>query len=181
MKKVKQKFKCQRPLKKIIPSGEVGSPNPLRSVGWGTWLVLYGLKCQKMTQNEQKPMFFLSQKSYCCCSVAVLLSVSICESRVGRTSHVLELSGLSEIWRLLLRLLSDNSDLLEELTKRVWGYVLLFFSEKNPCPPPSHTSCHHCSNAYSDNMHGGGGSVVGQDGFKWSWWSWSNLNLDGFW
>ena len=51
--------------------------------------------------------------------LAVLLSVSICESRVGGTSHVLELSGLSEIWRLLLRLLSDNSDLLEELTKRV--------------------------------------------------------------
>ena len=89
--------------------------------------------------------------------LAVLLSVSICESRVGGTSHVLELSGLSEIWRLPLRLLSDNSDLLEELTKRVWGYVLLFFSEKNPCPPPSHTSCHHCSNAYSDNMRGGGG------------------------
>ena len=51
--------------------------------------------------------------------LAVLLSVSICESRVGGTSHVLELSGLSEIWRLPLRLLSDNSDLLEELTKRV--------------------------------------------------------------
>ena len=39
--------------------------------------------------------------NYCCCLVTVLLSVSICESRVGGTSHVLELSGLSEIWRLL--------------------------------------------------------------------------------
>ena len=62
--------------------------------------------------------------------LAVLLSVSICESRVGGTSHVLELSGLSEIWRLLLRLLSDNSDLLEELTLRESEVTCCSFFQK---------------------------------------------------